>query len=55
MRRLSFLQIRNPKDDESPIEGMVQVFSSLSSKRGGFWKTLFFGEENFSFEVYLRD
>ena len=54
MSTLSHLQIRNPKDDETPIEAASQIFSSiLSNDHIGFWDQLFKNPPTVSFELFL--
>jgi hypothetical protein len=55
MTQLSFLQVRNPKDDETPIEAATQIFASLVPYQSiPLWKRLIFGGPAvFSFEIYL--
>ncbi|GIW62268.1 MAG: hypothetical protein KatS3mg090_0094 [Patescibacteria group bacterium] len=52
MKKLACLQIRNPKDDKNSIESAFQFFSSIIPKQSSLIRTLFLGEEIFSFEVY---
>lgn len=54
MSNLSHLQIRNPKDDETPIEAASQIFSSiLSNDHVGFWDQFFKNPPTVSFELFL--
>ncbi|MFN4212811.1 MAG: type IV secretory system conjugative DNA transfer family protein [Microgenomates group bacterium] len=55
MHSLSFLQIRNPKDDETPIESATQIFASLVPYQSvSLLKRLLFGAPAiYSFEIYL--
>ncbi len=54
MSQLSHLQIRNPKDDETPIESATQIFASLLSQSYiPLWKRLFIKPRTFAFEIYL--
>ncbi len=54
MAKLSHLQIRNPKDDETAIESATQIFSSLlTNSSKGFWDYLFGPPACFSFELFL--
>ena len=55
MSTLSFLQIRNPKDDETPIEAATQIFASLTPYQFiPLWKRLIFGfPATYSFEIYF--
>ncbi len=51
---LSHLQIRNPKDDETPIEAATQIFSSLLPQPYvPLWKRLFVKPKTYAFEFYL--
>lgn len=53
---LSYLQIRNPKDDETSIESATQIFSSmLTNDSAGFWDQWLWGKKPacYSFELYL--
>ncbi len=50
----SHLQIRNPKDDETPIESATQIFASvLSYPYLPLWKKLFIKPKTIAFEIYL--
>ncbi len=52
--QLSHLQVRNPKDDETPIESASQIFASLlSSPYVPFLKRLIYKPKTYSFEIYL--
>jgi hypothetical protein len=55
MTQLYFLQVRNPKDDETPIEAATQIFASLVPYQSvSLLKRLIFGwPAVFSFEIYL--
>src|SRR2546430_2607056 len=53
MSQVSYLQIKNPKDDETPIEAQVQVFASLFRGTHPLLKHLFAKPTTFSFEIYL--
>ena len=54
MSNLSFLQIRNPKDDETPIEAATQIFASaLPHPYFPLWKRLFITPKTYAFEIYL--
>lgn len=54
MSTLSHLQIRNPKDDETPIESATQIFASLLSYPYiPLWKRLFINVKSHCFELYL--
>ncbi|OGK37867.1 hypothetical protein A3F60_03310 [Candidatus Roizmanbacteria bacterium RIFCSPHIGHO2_12_FULL_39_8] len=51
---LSFLQIRNPKDDETPIESASQIFASvLPHPYISPFKRLFIRPKVYAFEIYL--
>jgi energy-coupling factor transporter ATP-binding protein EcfA2 len=51
---LSHLQIRNPKDDETPIEAATQIFSSLLPQPYvPLWKRWFIKPKTYAFELYL--
>lgn len=50
---LSFLLIKNPKDDETSIEASTQIFSSLVRGKNTFFKQLFKKSQPLSFEIYL--
>lgn len=50
---LVHLQVRNPKDDETPIEAITQVFSSLFSHHFPLYKYLFAKPRIVSFEIFL--
>ncbi len=52
---LTYLQIRNPKDDETPIEAATQIFTSLVPYQSvSLLKRLIFGAPAiYSFEIYL--
>ncbi|OGK24288.1 hypothetical protein A3C25_02585 [Candidatus Roizmanbacteria bacterium RIFCSPHIGHO2_02_FULL_38_11] len=54
MNNLSFLQVRNPKDDETPIEAATQIFASiLPHPYIPLWKRLFIKPKTYAFEIYL--
>ncbi len=54
MSQLTYLQIRNPKDDETPIESAAQIFASLLSQSHlPLWKRTFIKPRTFAFEIYL--
>ncbi|MBI2641912.1 type IV secretion system DNA-binding domain-containing protein, partial [Candidatus Roizmanbacteria bacterium] len=54
MAELSHLQIRNPKDDETPIESATQIFASLLPYPYiPLWKRLFIQVKRYAFEIYL--
>src|SRR5581483_5759713 len=51
---LSYFQIRNPKDDETPIESATQIFASLLSYPFvPLWKRPLLKPKTYSFELYL--
>ncbi|MCX7956169.1 MAG: type IV secretion system DNA-binding domain-containing protein [Patescibacteria group bacterium] len=54
MKKLIHLQIRNPKDDETPIEASSQIFASLVPYQYvPLWKRFIFGwPAVYSFEIY---
>ncbi len=54
MAKLSHLQIRNPKDDETPIEAASQIFASLLSYPYiPWWKRPFLRPKTYAFEIFL--
>ncbi len=54
MANLSFLQIRNPKDDETPIESATQIFASLLPQPYIPWyKRWYLKPKTYAFEIYL--
>ncbi len=54
MPKLSYLQIRNPKDDETPIESATQVFASvLPYPFVSLLKRLVIHPKTYAFEIYL--
>lgn len=53
MNNLVHLQIRNPKDDETPIEAATQIFSSLLPSFIPLWKRTYIKPKTFAFEIYL--
>lgn len=53
MIQLSHLQIRNPKDDETPIEAGTQIFASLLPSYIPLWKRWFLHPKTYAFEIYL--
>ncbi|MFA6016786.1 MAG: type IV secretion system DNA-binding domain-containing protein [Patescibacteria group bacterium] len=53
MNNLSHLQIRNPKDDETPIESGTQIFASLLPSYIPVWKRWYLHPKTYSFEIYL--
>lgn len=50
---LVHLQIRNPKDDETPIESATQIFASLLPAYLPLWKRLWIHPKQYAFEFYL--
>ena len=50
---LVHLQIRNSKEDETPIEAATQIFSSLLPSSVSPWIALFSTPSTYSFELYL--
>ena len=53
MISLSHLQIRNPKDDETPIESGTQIFASLLPSYIPLWKRFYLHPKTYAFEIYL--
>src|SRR5438105_7127584 len=54
MTKFSHLQIRNPKDDETPIEAATQIFASvLPYPYISPWKRFWFHPKTYAFEIYL--
>ncbi len=54
MNNLSHLQIRNPKDDETPIEAATQIFASLLPQPYvPLWKRLLIKPKTYAFEIFL--
>ena len=53
MPELVHLQIRNPKDDETPIEAATQIFSSLLPAYIPWWKRWYIKPKQYAFELYL--
>lgn len=53
MPDLVHLQIRNPKDDETPIEAATQIFSSLLPAYLPIWKRLWIKPKYYAFELFL--
>ncbi len=50
----SYFQIRNPKDDETPIEAATQIFASLLPYPYiPNWKKLIVHPKTYAFEIYL--
>jgi len=50
---LSHLQIRNPKDDETPIEAATTIFASLLPSCIPLWKRFYLHPKTYAFEIYL--
>lgn len=50
---LVHLQIRNPKDDETPIEAAAQIFSALLPDYIPIWKRLWIHPKTYAFEIFL--
>lgn len=51
---LSHLQIRNPKDDETPIEAATGIFAStLPYSYIPWWKRIIFKPKTYAFELFL--
>lgn len=56
MNNFSHILVRNPKDDETPIESATQIFSSLLPYPYiPLWKRLYIHPRSYSFEIYLLD
>lgn len=54
MPKFSFLQVRNPKDDETPIESATQIFASVLPYPYITWlKRLILKPKTYAFEIYL--
>src|SRR3989344_8879789 len=54
MPQLSYLQIRNPKDDETPIEAATQIFASvLPYPYISLFKRLYIKPKVYALEIYL--
>ena len=54
MATFSHLQVRNPKDDETPIESATQIFASAVPQAYiPWWKRLYIHPKIYSFEIYL--
>jgi len=54
MAQLVHLQIRNPKDDKTPIEAATQIFASvLPYPYVPLWKKWFIQPKTYAFEIYL--
>ncbi len=52
MSKLLYLHVRNPKDDETPIDAAVQIFSALFPSHMGLIKRLYLKPKIISFEMY---
>src|SRR3990167_55735 len=56
MSKFAHLLIRNPKDDETPIEAATQIFSSLLPYPYiPLWKRTYMKPKSHAFEIYLVD
>ncbi len=56
MSQFVHLLVRNPKDDETPIEAGTQIFSSLLPfSYIPLWKNLYKHPKSYSFELFLLD
>ncbi|OIP58277.1 MAG: hypothetical protein COX79_03885 [Candidatus Levybacteria bacterium CG_4_10_14_0_2_um_filter_36_16] len=54
MNSFSHLRVKNPKDDETPIEAATQIFSSvLPYPYVPHWKRAIVKPKTYSFEIYL--
>ncbi len=54
MSLFSHLLVRNPKDDETPIEATTQIFSSLLPYPYiPLWKRTYIRPKSYAFEIYL--
>ncbi len=54
LMNLSHFQIRNPKDDETPIESATQIFASLLPYPFvPLWRKMLFHPRTYAFEIYL--
>ncbi|MFA9289086.1 MAG: type IV secretory system conjugative DNA transfer family protein [Weeksellaceae bacterium] len=51
--KLSHLQIRNPKEDETTPEAATQIFSSLLSSQFSLLTRMFSYVDSYAFEIYL--
>ncbi len=51
--QLSYLQVRNPKEDETTPDATTQVFSSLLSNKHGLLRRMITTIDNYSFEIFL--
>jgi hypothetical protein len=52
MSAFSYLQIRNPKDDETPVEAATQIFASLLPSHVSYFKQLWHPAKSYAFELY---
>jgi len=52
MSKLLYLHVRNPKDDETPIDAAAQIFSALFPSHMGLVKRLYLKPKIISFEMY---
>lgn len=48
----SYLQIRNPKDDETPVEAATQIFASLLPSHISYIKRLWHPANTYAFELF---
>lgn len=53
MSTLTHFQIRNPKDDETPIEATTQIFSALLPSHFPLYRRLFTQPKTYAFELFL--
>jgi len=53
MPEYTYLQIRNPKDDETPVEAATQIFSSILPSGIKWSKALLSPPAPYAFELYL--
>jgi hypothetical protein len=52
MSDYSYLQIRNPKDDETPVEAATQIFASLLPSHVTYLKRLWHPAHTYAFELF---
>jgi len=52
MSKLLYLHVKNPKDDETPVEAAAQIFSSLFPSHMGLFKRIYLKPKIISFEMY---
>ncbi|MEO6508374.1 MAG: type IV secretion system DNA-binding domain-containing protein [Patescibacteria group bacterium] len=52
MTGLSYLQIRNPKDDETPVEAATQIFASLLPSHITYFNRIWHPAKTYAFELY---